>query len=319
MKVIDVTLRDGGFVSDFNWDLEKAKFHINTMADIGAHIIEVGYWKQTEKSINPFYNMDKNILNFLTEDLQSNPMIAVMIDYSYCSKNIKDYPKIGETKLELIRITSRKEDFSEALKFAIKIKTSTGLKVSFQIINVSNYSEIEIVNIAEQISLTNIDIVAFADSHGNLNLLSNFSQYQKAIGILKKSNKQWGFHLHDHTGRANLNYWILNNEGCDYIDGSVNGLGKGGGNLRLEEIIINEKLPLMLEYMVNSSIQEMKMTRHRAYNILCGRANVTDNYRKMGLKHGVRFDLFQSIINRLEGTSKDSYNESDFEFWLNKI
>ena len=47
--------------------------------------------------------------------------------------------------------------------------------------------------------------------------------------------------------------------------------------------------------------------------------DVTDNYRKMGLKHGVRFDLFQSIINRLEGTSKDSYNESDFEFWLNKI
>ncbi len=319
LKVIDVTLRDGGFVSNFNWDLEKAKLHINKMAEIGVHIIEVGYWKQTEKSINPFYNMDKNILNSLTEDLKSEPMIAVMIDYSYCSKNIKDYPKIGETKLELIRITSRKEDFSEALKFAIKIKESTGLKVSFQIINVTNYSEIEIVNLAEQISQTTIDIVAFADSHGNLNLLSNFSQYHQAIQILKKSNKQWGFHLHDHTGRANLNYWILNNDGCDYIDGSVNGLGKGGGNLKLEEIIINEKLPFLLNYMVNSTLEEMKMTRHRAYNILCGRANVTDNYRNMGLKHEVDFDKFQSIINRLEGTSKDSYNQSEFEFWLNKI
>ena len=101
MKIIDVTLRDGGFVSDFNWELEQAKFHVKTMSTIGVHIIELGYWKQTQKSNNPFYNMDEDTLNFLTSDLKSNSIIAVMIDFSYCSKNIKDYPKLGETHMRL--------------------------------------------------------------------------------------------------------------------------------------------------------------------------------------------------------------------------
>jgi 4-hydroxy 2-oxovalerate aldolase len=319
LKIIDVTLRDGGFVNDFNWDLKQAKSHVNAMADIGVHIIELGYWKQTEKSSNPFYNMDENTLVFLTDNLDSTIVVAVMIDFSYCSKNIEDYPKLGDTKLQLIRVTSRKEDFPEALKFAMKLKAETGLKISFQVINVTNYSEIELIDLAEKISKTDLDIVAFADSHGNLNLQSNLSIYRPAIDILEKSNKEWGFHLHNHTGRANMNYWMLQNESCNYIDGSVNGLGKGGGNLRLEEIVINEKLPKMLDYMMTTSSDEMKISKPRAYNILCGRANVTDNYRKMGIKHNVDLYLFQSILSRLEGSIKDSYSESDFEFLLEKI
>jgi len=319
LKIIDVTLRDGGFVSDFNWELEKAKFHVKTMSAIGVHIIELGYWKQTQKSNNPFYNMDEDTLNFLTSDLKSNSIIAVMIDYHYCSKNIKDYPKLGETKLELVRITSRKEDLPEALKFAVNLKKDTGLKISFQIINVTNYSEVELLEITNKISKTDIDMVAFADSHGNLNLLSDLYRYRPAFNVLKQSNKLWGFHLHNHTGRANLNFWVLQNENCDFTDGSVNGLGKGGGNLRLEEIVINEQLPKLLKYMTSCKLQDLKITKHNAYNILCGRSNVTDNYRKMGLLHEVELDLFQSIINRLEGTSKDSYNEAEFEFWLDKV
>tara|TARA_B100000787_G_C16137677_1_gene270476 strand:- start:266 stop:1057 length:792 start_codon:yes stop_codon:yes gene_type:complete len=263
--------------------------------------------------------MDEDTLKFLTHDLKSNSIIAVMIDYHYCSKNIKDYPKLGETKLELVRITSRKEDLTEALKFAVNLKKDTGLKISFQIINVTNYSEVELLEITNKISKTDIDMVAFADSHGNLNLLSDLYRYRPAFNVLKQSNKLWGFHLHNHTGRANLNFWVLQNENCDFTDGSVNGLGKGGGNLRLEEIVINEQLPKLLKYMTSCKLQDLKITKHNAYNILCGRSNVTDNYRKMGLLHEVELDLFQSIINRLRGNSKDSYKEAEFEFWLDKI
>jgi 4-hydroxy 2-oxovalerate aldolase len=316
MKIIDVTLRDGGFVSNFNWDLNKSKLHIATMENIGAHIVELGYWKQTEKSPNPFYNMNEDVLNYLTEDLGLSTSAAVMIDFSYCSKNLKDYPKKGDTRLELIRLTSRKEDFSEALKFAQTLKSETGLSISFQIINCTNYSRNELKKTAEKISETSINIVAFADSHGNLDLLSDWNKYQPAIEILMESNKEYGFHLHNHTGRAHMNFCVLKNKGASYIDGSVNGLGKGGGNLKLEEIVINENIPVLLNYMTHEGFKEVRKSREESYNILCGRANVTDNYRKMGIKHNVDLYKFQSILNKLEGTAKDSYSPSEFEFWI---
>lgn len=312
MKIIDVTLRDGGFVNDFNWDLEKAKHHVGVMERAGVHIVELGYWMQTEKSHNPFYNMTNKIFDFLTESKTHSMKAAVMIDYSYCSKNILDYPKAFETKLELIRITSRKEDFDEALKFANKLKNETGVSISFQIINCTNYTKNQLINIAEKIVETNIEIVAFADSHGNLNLLNDMKKYQPAIDIIRSSGKQWGFHLHNHTGRANMNYWLLKNSGCDYMDGSINGLGKGGGNLHLEEIVTNENLPEIMNYMVFQAPIEMRISKENAYNIICGRANVTDNYRKMGVKNSVDFYKFQSIVDKLNGVDKDSYNPESF-------
>lgn len=319
MKLVDVTLRDGGFINDFNWNLEKAKLHVDTMAAIGVHVVELGYWKQTEKSSNPFYNMDEQVLDYLSQDLPSSMIVAAMIDFSYCSRNVDDYPKKGQSRLSLIRITSRKNDLTEALAFATKLKESTGCNISFQVINCTNYSKNELTKIAERIVDAHLDIVAFADSHGNLNLYEEFSKYRAAIAIFKEHSLEWGFHLHNHTGRASLNYWMLKDEGCDYMDGSVNGLGKGGGNLKLEEIVANEYLPKILDYMVNFSSEEMRLSAPVAYNMICGRSNVTDNYRKTGLLHEVSFLDFQAILKKLDGADKDAFNPSQFDFWLERI
>jgi 4-hydroxy 2-oxovalerate aldolase len=319
MKLVDVTLRDGGFINDFNWNLEKAKLHADTMAAIGVHVVELGYWKQTEKSSNPFYNMDEQVLSYLSQNLPSNIIVAVMIDFSYCSRNIDDYPKNGQSRLDLIRITSRKSDMNEALAFATKLKKSTGCNISFQVINCTNYSKSELTNIAKKIVDADLNIAAFADSHGNLNLYKEFDKYRPAIEIFKEYNLEWGFHLHNHTGRASLNYWMLQNEGCNYMDGSVNGLGKGNGNLKLEEIVTNENIPKMLDYMVNLSSEEMRLKAAVAYNIICGRSNVTDNYRKKGLQHEVAFLDFQAILKKLESNDRDEYNPSQFDFWLDNL
>ena len=49
MKILDATLRDGGFVNDFNWDIEFARKYYDLMSKFKIHYIELGYWKQTKK------------------------------------------------------------------------------------------------------------------------------------------------------------------------------------------------------------------------------------------------------------------------------
>ena len=51
MQIIDVTLRDGGHVREFNWPIRFAQDHYEAMCKIPEiKLIELGYWKQTSKS-----------------------------------------------------------------------------------------------------------------------------------------------------------------------------------------------------------------------------------------------------------------------------
>ena len=59
MKFIDVTLRDGGFTCDFDWPLTYAIQHVKTISNLNLAYCELGYWKQTSKSQNRFYNLNK--------------------------------------------------------------------------------------------------------------------------------------------------------------------------------------------------------------------------------------------------------------------
>ena len=61
MKLVDVTLRDGGFTCDFNWPMEFAQEYYELLSELDVDLIELGYWKQTAKSKNRFFNLHKNI------------------------------------------------------------------------------------------------------------------------------------------------------------------------------------------------------------------------------------------------------------------
>ena len=67
MKIIDVTLRDGGHAVNFNWDISFAREHYNILSKIPEiKFIELGYWKQTKKSKHPFYNLNYDFVENIT-------------------------------------------------------------------------------------------------------------------------------------------------------------------------------------------------------------------------------------------------------------
>lgn len=310
MKIVDVTLRDGGFVCDFDWGFDYAVNHIKTMVEIGVNIIELGYWKQSSKSKNPFYNMNDELLEKLAQYIPKTIRTAVMIDFHYCSKDLEDYPNFGFSRLDIIRITSRKEDFEDAVKFGRLLKEKKGLKVSFQIINSTNYSKKELMQSIEKLIENSFDMVAFADSHGNLNLIQDIAKYEEAFKLLDDNSVRWSFHLHDHTGRATLNYWYLTQTSCYSIDVSANGVGKGTGNLKLDYVISNEMLPILLEYMTTTAHQKIKIEKIEAFNLMTGRLNITDNYAKYALSNNLTIKDFFSILIRISGKDRDTYNEN---------
>ena len=135
MQIIDVTLRDGGHVRDFNWPIKFAQDFYTSISKIKEiKYIELGYWKQTAKSKNTFYNLNFEKVKKITNGKKLKN-VSIMIDYHYCSINLQDYPKNDQSEISMIRVCSRKEDIPKALRFAEKLKKYSKLKVSFNIFN----------------------------------------------------------------------------------------------------------------------------------------------------------------------------------------
>ena len=85
MKLIDVTLRDGGHAVNFNWDFAFARDCYNVLSKIPEiKFIELGYWKQTDKSQHSFYNLNYDVVKKITGQKKLNShSINVIYNYSF--------------------------------------------------------------------------------------------------------------------------------------------------------------------------------------------------------------------------------------------
>jgi len=308
MKILDCTLRDGGFTKDFNWDFGFAKRYYDLMTSFSIPYIELGYWMQTAKSKNSFYNFNFDHLDKITKN-SNKENVSIIIDYHYCNKDLAVYPKKGQTPVSLLRITSRKEDLNEALKFSDKLKEKTQLDLAIQIINSTNYSEQELIQTTEKILKYNFFYVYFADSHGNLDLFKDFDKFKPSIDLLKKNNINSGFHLHNHTDRALLNYYICLQNGIAMTDTSILGLGKGGGNLSLVNVIVNENLIELLKFISTERDHFNLKNIEKLFTAITGRLNITDNYAKEAIKKNIDLEIFYNKTSNLRGVEKDTYRE----------
>ena len=92
-------------------------------------------------------------------------------------------------------------------------------------------------------------IIGFADTHGHLNLHKDVKRYEHFFKRIKDSDKNTCFHLHNHTGKAYMNYIMcLESPYVDFCDTSVMSLGKGAGNLKLENVLDDDKALKLNEF-----------------------------------------------------------------------
>ena len=308
MKILDATLRDGGFVNDFNWSMDFARKYYDIMSKFKIHYVELGYWKQTKKSQNPFYNMGFNEVDKITKNASSENA-CIIIDYHYCNKDLSCYPAKNQTPISMIRITSRKEDINNAIKFSKKLKDKTQLDISFQVINVTNYSKKDLEETTKKLVINDFAYIYFADSHGNLNLIEDYKNHENYINQIKDYGINFGYHLHNNTGRALMNYFFMKEKKIDITDTSILGLGKGGGNLKLEEVIINENFIELLEFIKNNKKDLYLKNDAPLYNMISGRLNVTSNYAQFAIREKLDLYKFYAKCLKLRDFDKDNFNE----------
>ena len=312
MNLVDVTLRDGGFTCDFDWPMEFAQEYYKLLSKLDVNLVELGYWKQTAKSSNRFFDLNIDTVKEVTQE-SGKKNVSVMIDYSYCSKDLKDYPTDNQNEIGLIRMTCRKDMIDDGVKFAQSLKEHSNLEIAFNMFNTTNYSNDELDSALDIVLKYDFDIIGFADTHGHLDLNVDMDRYEKRFKMIKDTGKQTAFHLHNHTGKAYLNYIKCSESPyIDICDTSIMSLGKGAGNLKLENVLKDKDVFLLNDFILKYYESLFKKTVS-PYYLVTGRFGITDHYATQARKKNMSMLKFAKFCSTVSGLDRDNFNKKLLE------
>lgn len=237
LKLLDCTLRDGGYVNDWEFGRNTLVNVFERVVSAGIDFIEVGFLDQRRpcdpnRSIAPSTDCLGRIYGGL--DRRTTEVVG-MIDYGTC--DLDHIRPRAESFLDGIRVIFKKHLREEALAFCAQLK-ELGYKVFTQAVSITSYDDAELMELIELVNRVKPYAVSIVDTYGLLHKNSLFHYYEMMnahlvpeVGI--------GYHSHNNFQLGYANCIELMNRHGDHprtllVDGSIFGMGKGAGNAPTE-------------------------------------------------------------------------------------
>ena len=144
IRLLDCTLRDGGYLNDWEFGQNHLISIYERLVDSGVEIIEVGFLDNRRpfdmsRSIMPDTESANQIWSCTTK---KPPMVVGMIDYGTCK--IEDLQPCDESFLDGIRVIFKKHLMHEAMEFCAQVK-ALGYKVFSQLVSITSYTDDELL------------------------------------------------------------------------------------------------------------------------------------------------------------------------------
>jgi 4-hydroxy 2-oxovalerate aldolase len=248
IEILDCTLRDGGYYNNWRFSRKFASEYLKTISKTSVKTVEIGFRKPINnsgsgpsglKKIGNFLTSSEKFLNKLS--IPKNITLGVMIDLSdYINKDFKknldkNFPDIQHSKVKYVRIACNFSDANHLLKI-IKFFKNKNYRVAANLMKFTMLTNKQLNFFLNKANNAGADTLYLADSFGNCK-----PEYIKTVAAFLKKKKfnlnKIGFHSHDNTGNALTNSIEAFKCGFGSIDTSVLGMGRGSGNLKLEDFL----------------------------------------------------------------------------------
>ncbi len=232
--IMDVTCRDGSYAINFQLSTAAEKNICKGLEALGYKYIEVGHGiglGASGKNHGKALHTDEEYLSCAQENLHTAQYGV------FCIPSIADLDDVdlaARYGCSFIRIGCNVEDIDKTEPY-IKRAKANGLTV------MSNYMKSYATPIRQfeeavkKSEAWGADLVYIVDSAGSM-LPTDVERYYNAIK--KTSNIKTGFHGHDNIGMALANSIHAVELGIDFIDASLQGLGRSSGNTVLETFVV---------------------------------------------------------------------------------
>lgn len=238
ITVLDCTIRDGGLMNKSQFTLDCVRAVYKAVCESGVHIIELGY-RNSRKMFDPEkygawrFCDDEMIKKVVGDNKYPDTKIAIMMDAH--KSFIDDLLPRDKSLVDMVRCATYVKDIDKCIRI-VNDAAAKGYETTINIMSISTEQERELNEALQQIrEETKIKACYIVDSFGNLyseDIDYFVSKYQKMLpGI------EVGIHMHNNQQLAFANTIEGIILGANYLDGTLYGLGRGGGNCCLELLL----------------------------------------------------------------------------------
>lgn len=234
VKVLDCTLRDGGYVNNWAFKDEYILRILRSLNDSKVDIIELGYLKGHEgiRSNTTLFS-DVSQLKDFSKTLKCSQKVVMINLGDYDVKSLSD----NDGTIDGIRLAFHRKDLQSALVQARYIKNA-GYDVYFQPMISKNYGDIEFLKMIEAVNEIKVKAFYIVDSFGSMSL-KDFSHYIDMTSTNLDTVISLGYHSHNNMQLAFCNAIKMCESNLTHdiiVDSSIYGIGRGAGNLNTEMI-----------------------------------------------------------------------------------
>lgn len=234
--ILDCTLRDGGYVNNWEFDRETALAIIDGLYQSGIRWIEIGIMgKNPEIGKQTKFSDFEQMKPFL-ENRKKDCHYAVMVTTAL-SDNF-EYPICGEDTPDIIRIAFFKPEVDKTFKLANKLK-SLGYHVFLQAMATFMYTESELRSLLALVNALDPTAFYMVDSFGTMYPDDVVNMRDLILSELN-GNILFGFHAHNNLQMAFANVQKFMETSGNRIlmaDANIFGIGGGAGNVPLELLL----------------------------------------------------------------------------------
>lgn len=245
VSLLDCTLRDGGYVNDWDFGNGTITCIYNRLSEAGVDIIEVGFLDDRRdydynRTIQPSTDCYTKVLENVEK---SKSMIVAMIDYGTC--DISHIQDCNDTVLDGIRVIFKKPKSDGAIEFAKQLQYK-GYKVFLQMVSITSYSDRDMLDFIDKVNSLHPYGVSIVDTYGLLHK-QQLMHYFDLLDYNLSRDITIGYHAHNNfqLGYSNaINFLSKPSRHDKVIDGTLFGMGKSAGNdpIELVTMYLNESM-----------------------------------------------------------------------------
>lgn len=235
IKILDCTLRDGGYINNWDFGENTIRSIISKLLRAKIDIIECGFLsKKVYGDDFTLFNIASKISKLIPKH-EKNCLYVAMLDVA---EEDLELDKIGDfdgESIDGIRLTFNSDKIEAALE-AAEILKKKGYKIFLQPMKTCNYSEKELFSLIKKVNELEPWAFYIVDTFGSMYQQDVSRLFSLIDGYLKGGIKI-GFHSHNNLQLSFSNAQALMNIESDrevIIDSSVFGMGRGAGNLATE-------------------------------------------------------------------------------------
>lgn len=324
LKVLDVTLRDGGCVNDFNFGQNHMEKILASQEEAGIDIIELGYIDAIKGSVSgrSQYINEQVISETILKNKKSNISYVAMIDYG--KFDVDSLQRRTDQSIDGIRLAFHKKNRLDIVEIGKKI-LAKGYDFYIQPMITLRYSDNELLELIELVNKELPEASGFyiVDSFGEMRP-NDMSRVLNLVDHNLNSSMALGFHSHNNLQMSYSNAISLLQFPTNrdlMIDCSIMGMGKGAGNLNTELLLEHLNLFYGKHYNISPLLEVIDKVINQLHSefywgyapeyYLSATNQCTPNYASHFYnKHMLPIDQVGELLSLLDSEKKISFDKN---------